>query len=200
MDPLVQKFGKIGQNAKIPGLILKVSMSETLVVDNQHIKVKQVEFVAKDGSQHVYTYVERQPSLIVVPIDEKDGERRVLLLHEFRFPNKRRFWQFPMGGLPEGEDDVAHAKRELIDETGLNADHLERIGQFFIDPGLNTQKGIIFVASSLTDTGKTDREATEDIGEMEWKTLQEVEIMIKQGEIDDAWTLSALTYLRIFLS
>lgn len=175
-------------------------MAEVLVVDNQYIKVKQVGFVAKDGSQHTYTYVERPPSLIVVPIDEKDGERRVLLLHEFRFPNKRRFWQFPMGGLPEGEDDMTHAKRELIDETGLSAERLERVGQFFIDPGLNTQKGIIFVASALVDTGKTDREVTEDIAEMEWKTLAEIEAMIRRGEIDDAWTLSALSYLRIFLS
>lgn len=175
-------------------------MTESLVVDNQHIKVRQVEFTAADGSRHTYTYVERQPSLIVIPVDERSGEPRVLLLHEFRFPKKRRFWQFPMGGLPKDEETVDHAKLELIDETGLKTDNVVEIGRFFIDPGLNTQQGIVLVASSLTNTGQTNRENTEDIAEMEWRTLTEVETMIKQGEIDDAWTLSALTYFRIFLS
>lgn len=175
-------------------------MTETIIVDNKFIKVKQVEFGVADGSRHTYTYVERQPSLIIIPVDEKSGEARFLLLHEYRLPNQRRFWQFPMGGLPESEVNVNHAKLELVDETGLKAEKIVEIGNFFIDPGLNTQKGIVFVASSLTDTGKTHRENTEDITEMEWKTLSEMELMIKRGEIDDAWTLSALSYLRIFLS
>lgn len=174
-------------------------MKETLIVDNKYITVKQVEFNAADGSLNTYTYVERQPSLIVIPIDEKNKETRFLLLHEFRLPNQRRFWQFPMGGLPKGGEKVNHAKLELVEETGLKAEEIIEIGSFFIDPGLNTQKGIVLLASSLTDIGETHRENTEDIAEMEWKTLSEIELMIKRGKIDDAWTLSALSYLRIFL-
>mgnify|MGYP001553094242 CR=1 FL=1 len=38
-------------------------------------------------------------------------------------------WQFPQGGIDEGEDPEAAALRELYEETGVTADLAEKLGE-----------------------------------------------------------------------
>jgi 8-oxo-dGTP diphosphatase len=50
-----------------------------------------------------------------------DGERRVLLFC-FSFEGREPFWATPGGALDPGEDYMAGARRELFEETGIEAD------------------------------------------------------------------------------
>jgi len=50
-----------------------------------------------------------------------DGEGRVLLFR-FSFEGREPFWATPGGALDPGEDYAAGARRELFEETGIEAD------------------------------------------------------------------------------
>jgi len=49
----------------------------------------------------------------------------VLALERKEIPGS---WQFPQGGLDEGEEPLEAVKREILEETGIEASHLELLG------------------------------------------------------------------------
>ena len=53
------------------------------------------------------------------------GDGRILLGHATRFPR----WDIPKGLLDPGENEEAAARRELLEETGLQAGSLLPLGQ-----------------------------------------------------------------------
>jgi 8-oxo-dGTP pyrophosphatase MutT (NUDIX family) len=52
------------------------------------------------------------------------NERDQLLLFEYQEADGRRFWVTPGGGLEPGETFEEAAKRELLEETGLELEHV----------------------------------------------------------------------------
>lgn len=56
-----------------------------------------------------------------------DAAGRVMAFERSDVPGA---WQLPQGGLDDGETPEEAAWRELGEETGLSADHVELIGEF----------------------------------------------------------------------
>jgi 8-oxo-dGTP pyrophosphatase MutT (NUDIX family) len=80
-----------------------------------------------------------------------DAERRVLLLRT-RDPSRpdELWWELPGGGIEEGEDPPQAARRELREETGIDAKRLHgRIGvvqaEFEFDGRRVQQQEMVFV-------------------------------------------------------
>jgi 8-oxo-dGTP diphosphatase len=66
-----------------------------------------------------------------VPIVPKP--RKFLLIF-----NRKRGWELPGGGLKEGESDEEAARREFLEETGYEADLVERL--------VLENRGVVFLA------------------------------------------------------
>lgn len=68
--------------------------------------------------------VERQPkAAVILAIErEKDGKKEYLFQERLKQPYYG-FWGFPTGKIRWGETIVQTAERELMEETGLTADH-----------------------------------------------------------------------------
>src|SRR5690554_2298984 len=64
-------------------------------------------------------FVLREKSCGVVPFREVDGEIRYLVISSA--VTKREHWEFPKGGVEEGEREIETALRELREETGVSA-------------------------------------------------------------------------------
>ncbi|MBI4083964.1 MAG: NUDIX domain-containing protein [Candidatus Lambdaproteobacteria bacterium] len=59
-----------------------------------------------------------RPNVCIVLTDE--ARRQVLLFHRSGLPaGAGHSWQFPQGGIQEGETPLAAARRELAEETGV---------------------------------------------------------------------------------
>ncbi|MBR0552856.1 NUDIX hydrolase [Stakelama marina] len=95
----------------------------------------------------------------------EDGH--VLLVDQHRAPLGRRCLELPAGLVgDDGEDEHAltAAARELEEETGYRAAHLESLGEFFSSPGMASEGFTLVRATGLTrvgDGGGVDEE--EDI-------------------------------------
>lgn len=80
--------------------------------------------VPKDIHRSCASIVVLRPSDVCSP-DGCGKIYQVLLLHK---PRKRDDWQFPQGGLEEGESYTQAAVRELEEEAGVTADQLRILG------------------------------------------------------------------------
>lgn len=75
-----------------------------------------------DGAHTTREYVVHPGAVMVVPLlVNAQGEVRVVLERQFRYPVNRVMIEFPAGKLDPGEACFTCAKRELSEETGYSA-------------------------------------------------------------------------------
>lgn len=86
---------------------------------------------------------------VVLALDES----HVILVEQYRVPIGRRCLELPAGLIgDEGgdEDALSTARRELEEETGWRAAHVEAIGDFFSSPGMLSESFTLVRATGLT--------------------------------------------------
>lgn len=131
--------------------------------------------------------VEHRGSVAMVALDEDDN---VLLVRQFRKPAERELLEIPAGTLEPGEEPLACARRELREEIGYRAKHLEKVGTFYTSPGFCTERIHLYLASGL-EPAPLPTEADEAI-EVVKAPLVEALAMVESGEIADAKTIAGL--------
>lgn len=163
--------------------------------ENPWITVVEDRVSRPDGSDGIYGVVElRFPAVFVVAIDEED---RVLLVRLDRY-TVGASWEVPSGGS-DGEDLGVAARRELLEETGIEAGTWEQVGTMNSLNGVCRAPGSVYVARDLVrvDAG-ADRES-EGIGEVAALPWGDVLAMVRDGQITDNESIAALTFAGIRL-
>jgi ADP-ribose pyrophosphatase len=155
--------------------------------ENRWFKLRQDDVVLPNGEPITYTLVEHPGFAMVVPLLE-DG--RVILERVYRYALQETLLECPSGGL-DGEPPETAARRELEEETGWVAGSLTALGSFYGSSGISDERFHLFLATELRDTGKMNREATEQI-ELEFLELDAAVGMALRGEISDAPSALAL--------
>jgi ADP-ribose pyrophosphatase len=112
-----------------------------------------------------WEYVERAGRVsAVVILAEHDG--RMLLVEQPRVPIGRRCLELPAGliGDGDGADSVEQAaRRELKEETGFAATHIEVLGDYYSSPGMVADSFTLVRATGLTQVGEGGGVDGEDI-------------------------------------
>jgi ADP-ribose pyrophosphatase len=103
--------------------------------------------------------------VLIVPITD-DG--KVVLIEQYRTPMGTKVIEIPAGLIGDqdhlaDEDHAAGANRELHEETGYEADHMELLTSGAPSAGSNTVILSIFKATGLRKTGPGGGDHTEDI-------------------------------------
>jgi len=97
-----------------------------------------------------------------------------------------------MGGAPKGEDALAAAKRELKEETGLQAGNWSEVLRLHTSNSITDEEGFVFIAKDLQQ-GETEFEETEQL-EVRKLPLGDAVAMAQNGEITDAISVAALLW------
>ena len=166
--------------------------------DGRLIKVDLDTVRAPDGSTMHLEMVRHPGAAAVVPLvgPADAADPAVLLIHQYRYAADGTIWEIPAGVLEPGEAPEACARRELLEETGATAKHLEHLTTVFTTPGFTDEKIHLFLATGITP-GEPQHAADEFI-EVEARPLTTVMEMIRDGDIVDAKSIVALLYVAGF--
>lgn len=98
-----------------------------------------------------WEYCERVNNTGAVMVFACTPENKVLLVEEFRPPIGRRCLCFPAGLSGDGgpESDAAAARRELLEETGYEADEMHFLFHGPSSPGMTSESLSFFLARGL---------------------------------------------------
>ncbi len=167
-----------------------------LVYENAWITVHEDEVTRPDGSDGLYGVVEvRRPAVFVVALTDAD---EVVLVTVDRHTVGRSL-EVPAGGT-DGEDPLAAAQRELLEETGLTASTWRRLGEMTALNGICRAPEHVFLATGLASSHRgSDSQSEEGISEVRTVPLAEVFDLVRDGMITDSETLAALLHALIAL-
>jgi ADP-ribose pyrophosphatase len=94
--------------------------------------------------------------------------REIILVEQFRVPLQRRVIELPAGLAGDAQSDkqetlIQAAKRELLEETGYEARHMEYLTDGPSSPGLSTEVITFFRAQGLRKVSEGGGEGSENI-------------------------------------
>jgi len=156
-------------------------------------RVERVTQEMDDGSQHAKDIVRHPGAVTIVPLLD-DG--RICFVENYRVAVGERLVELPAGTLEPPEEPMKTALRELAEETGYRAAHIEFLTTFCMSPGILDEKMYVYVASGLT-AGDMALEAGEDIRVL-LLTWQEALTRVRDGRIHDAKSVAGLLYYDTF--
>ncbi len=135
--------------------------------------------------------VEHPGAVAIVAFDEEKG---VLLVNQFRSAVGRELLELPAGTLEAGEEAHACALRELREETGYVAEHVDELYVFYASPGFCNERIWLYFATGLKP-GCQEMETDESI-EVVKVPLKRALQMVGSGEICDGKTILGLMAAR----
>ena len=151
-----------------------------------------------DGGTAQREYIVHPGAVMIVPLLEaEDGAPQLVLERQFRYAVGRTIVEFPAGKLDPGEDTLACARRELLEETGYSAREWARAGVLHTAVAYSSEFIEVWFARGLT-LG----ERRLDEGEfLEVFTASPAQLLAwcRDGQITDAKTLIGALWLQNML-
>ena len=86
-----------------------------------------------------------------VAIVAVDADRRVTLVRQLREPARKRMLELPAGTREPGEEPLATAKRELVEEAGLRGGEWRLAASFFSTPGFCDEVVRVYIAEGVEE-------------------------------------------------
>jgi ADP-ribose pyrophosphatase len=167
---------------------VKARLLERRRVYDGKVVAVDVDEIEEPGGVRAVREVLRHPGSVAVLAVHHDG--RLVLVRQYRYPVDDDVWELPAGRLDPGEAPEEAARRELVEEVGLEADALERICVFYTTPGFCDEVMYLFRATGLTSV--TARPEEDERIEPREVTLEEARAMIDRGELREGKTLVAV--------
>jgi 8-oxo-dGTP pyrophosphatase MutT (NUDIX family) len=162
--------------------------SRRVAYENPWITVYHDEVTRPDGSPGIYGLVHF--ANIAAGVVAIDAEDRVALVGQYRYTLDDYFWEIPEGGIPDGEDPLEGAQRELREETGVDAAEWHELARVVLSNSVTDEVAILYLATGLTH-GDADPEPTEALA-LHWAPFDDVLAMTFDGRITDAMTVVAI--------
>lgn len=157
--------------------------------------MREDKVIRPDDSNGIYGVVESNDSVMIVALNEQN---EVYIVRNFRYPAGTWNWELPGGG-GDKQDMLEASKRELEEETGIIAKNWDKLGTTWVCNGLMTEKMTSYLARDLTLRQKHD-EPNEPVISSRFVSLEEIDEMVEDGQINDGQSITALFFLKKWLA
>ncbi len=168
-------------------------VSEKEIYDNPWIGITEFQVINPSGNPGIYGKVHYKGFAIgILPLDE---DMNTYLVGQYRFTIDQYSWEMPEGGGALDVDPLESAKRELLEETGLKANHWTEIQRMHLSNSVSDELSIIYIARGLQQF-EAEPEDTEQLI-IKKVPFEEVYRMVNDGKITDSLTVAAVLKVRL---
>ena len=170
-------------------------LSEKKIYNNPWIELTEFDVLNPQGGKGIYSVVHFHNLAIgILPLDE---ENNTWLVGQYRFPLKHYSWEIPEGGGKKNIPPIESAKRELLEETGIEAQEWIPIIETHLSNSAMDEFGIIYIAKGLSFQ-KSSPEETEEL-QVKKIAFEEVYKMVLNGEINDSLSMLAVMKTKLLM-
>ena len=170
-------------------------IDKNVAYDNPWVQVIHHNVINPGGGNGIYGKVHfKNKAIGVVAVD---ADKNTYLVGQYRFPTDQYSWEIPEGGCPIDSDSLEAAKRELLEETGLKAEHWLLLGSSYLSNSVSDEYAEYFLATTLTQHA-AEPEETEQLV-LKKLSLNKVFAMIDDHKITDTLSILALQKLQLLL-
>jgi ADP-ribose pyrophosphatase len=157
-------------------------------------RIRRDTLKTPDGHETKLEIIEHGGSVVIVPIDD-DGN--VLFVRQYRHATGGDLLELP-AGTRDGEEPYEEcAAREIREETGMAANQLQKVGDFYLAPGYSSEFMAVFLATGLEHNPlKAD---DDEFLQVERFPVKDVTGMFERSEIADAKSLAAWLLAKPYL-
>ena len=166
------------------------------VVDSEIVLEAPILAVRRDqvrmpgGNVSAREIVEHFGAVAIVAADE---DNRLYLLNQWRQAAGERLVELPAGLLDVADEDpLEAAKRELVEEAGLEAESWSLLTDMFSSPGFAEEAVRIYLARGLRAVDKPEAHDEEADMTASWIDVEEAVVMALRGEILNGIALSGI--------
>jgi 8-oxo-dGTP pyrophosphatase MutT (NUDIX family) len=168
-------------------------LSQKEVYDNPWIQVTEYEVINPGGGRGIYGKIHfKHVAVGILPLDDS---LHTWLVGQYRFTLDRYSWEIPEGGSLDGEETLDSARRELMEETGLEARDWSPLLTMHLSNSVSDEESVIYLARQLSQ-GTARPEETEQL-RVRKISLDEAYQMVERGEITDSMTVAALIQAKL---
>ncbi len=168
-------------------------VSRRVAYENPWITIWHDDVLRPDGQPGIYGVVHF--ANVAVGVVALDADDRIVLVEQDRYTFGHRSLEIPEGGSPHGEPPLEGARRELREETGLDARDWREIARAELSNSVTDEVAVLYLATDLVE-GEAAPEGTEDLA-IARVPFDEAVAMTLDGRIVDA--LSVLGIQRVAL-
>ena len=170
------------------------TLERQTVFEGKFLKVRRDLARLPDGATATREFVVHPGAAAMVPIG---SDERILVERQFRYAMGQMYVEIPAGKIDAGETSIQTARRELLEETGYEAQQWGFLTRIHPAIGFSDEVMDIYLAKDLSL-----RERAMDVDEfleIEWVTLGWMMDELRAGRLPDVKTQIAVHWLdRLF--
>jgi len=163
------------------------------VYDNPWIQLTEYDVINPGGGKGIYGKVHFKNRAVGVIVLDEDFQ--TYLVGQYRYTVDEYSWEIPEGGGPIETDPLVSAQRELLEETGLVAQHWELLFEMHLSNSVSDELAILYLATGLSQQ-LAEPEETEQL-QIRKLPFEEVYQMVKDGKIKDSMSVAAILKIKL---
>lgn len=139
-------------------------------------------------------YLVHPKSVVIVPLF---SNRDIILIKQYRYSVKDVFIELPAGKVDPGEKIEQAAMRELLEETGYDAQQLKWMNQFYPCAGYSNEEMHLYIAEDLS----LKKQALDDDEFVQPMIVSYKEALklVETGQITDLKTIASIYHIRKYV-
>jgi 8-oxo-dGTP pyrophosphatase MutT (NUDIX family) len=170
-------------------------LAEKTIYDNDWINLTEFDVINPSGGKGIYGKVHfKHLAIGILPVDQQGN---IWLVGQYRFPLSEFSWEIPEGGGKMEDSPLDSAKRELVEETGLQARQWTQLLTMHLSNSVSDEFAIVWLARDLHQ-GIASPEETEKL-HLRKLPFEEAYRMVESGQITDSISVAAIQRLKLMI-